>query len=581
MNDIYEHKANKYKYKYLKLKKQYKDGAGAGAGAGYIYSGLKNIFKPLIKSFKSNKIQNIKYDFEFIGNGTYGCIISPPFQFNTIKNENVEYIKSNINEEELNNIFTSKDYVGKLLSCDNEVFNKEYKEYLKLNEIDPVAKYRSKLIFAAYMTKKELTDQIDKLLQNNQTKTETPVTKLYNCLKGRILIKNSRLSENYGYIISTRVGKSFKDHNLDDFNNEQIIKILKNLKESIGDLIQKIYDNDSIHGDIKFGNMTLDADLKVYFIDFGLMHKYKDLNLDLNSYITQNHQYPEILNIFFNIKKKLINKSMNKTELIELLKKKEYEKDKRYSIILILLNEIQLQNIDYMNFFELIDDEEHDLDYFYNKCIEPIAKNIDIYALILFIYQLFFKIFDSTIFNRGLINDNTIFILKELLKMALYNKINDPKELIIYLDGIINSINGTYKRGDITKKIRDEKLSKQNIILDNVYKKRTEEDKQNLCNYIEKNDFIVPFHDNITQTCIGIDTEDYKKEYKKLSLIFHPDKNKCEDNKVFKKINESYNFCNKLRQKQIETNTNTEIETNTNTNTNTEIETNKTLQITL
>ena len=34
MNDIYEHKANKYKYKYLKLKKQYK-------GSGYIYSGLK------------------------------------------------------------------------------------------------------------------------------------------------------------------------------------------------------------------------------------------------------------------------------------------------------------------------------------------------------------------------------------------------------------------------------------------------------------------------------------------------------------------------------------------------------------
>ena len=247
------------------------------------------------------------------------------------------------------------------------------------------------------------------------------------------------------------------------------------------------------------------------------------------------------------------------------------------------------KNIDYMIFFELIDDKEHDLDYFYNKCIEPIAKNIDIYALILFIYQLFFKIFDSTTFNRELINDNTIFILKELLKMALYNKINDPKELIIYLDGIINSINGTYKRGDITKKIRDKKISeeikirdekllKQNIILDKVYnKERTEEDKQNLCNYIKKNDFIVPFHDNITQTCK--DTEDYKKEYKKLSLIFHPDKNKCEDedNKVFKKINESYEFCNKLRQKQIETNTNTEIETNTNT----EIETNKTLQITL
>ena len=269
----------------------------------------------------------------------------------TIKN--VEFIKSNINEEELNNIFKSKDYVGKLLSCDNEVFNQEYKEYLKLNEIDPQAKYRSKLIFAAYMTKEELTDKLKKLLQiqNNQTKYQTPVTRLYDCLEKRKLLKNSGISENYGYIICTRVGRSFKDHNLNDFNKEKIIKILENLKESIGDLIQKIYDDESIHGDIKFGNMTLDADLKVYFIDFGLMHKYKDLNLDLNSYITQNHQYPEILNIFFNIKKKLINKSMNKTELIELLKKKEYEKDKRYSILSILLYEIQLQKYRLYDFF--------------------------------------------------------------------------------------------------------------------------------------------------------------------------------------------------------------------------------------
>ena len=56
MNDIYKQKAKKYKYKYLKLKKEY---IGTGGNA----------------------------DFEYIGSGSYGCIISPPFQFN-IQNYN-------------------------------------------------------------------------------------------------------------------------------------------------------------------------------------------------------------------------------------------------------------------------------------------------------------------------------------------------------------------------------------------------------------------------------------------------------------------------------------------------------------
>ena len=458
MNDIYiyKKKAKKYKSKYLELKKQF---------GGTIPSDLLTEEQPVRQQ---QIINNINYDFELIGEGSFGCIISPPLQFN--ENINIKFPESNISlsKEELNNIFTSKDYVGKLLSCDSEVFNQEYQEYLKLNAIDPEAKYRSKLIFAAYMTKEELTYQVEKLKTQEEKQklleqedsvqvpvpVLSPVQKLYYCLKKKKLLKyydKPSISKNYGYIISTRVGKSFKDHELENFNNDQIIKILENLKESIGDIIQKLYNNKLIHGDIKFENMTLDADLKVYFIDFGFMRKYTDLDYS----ITQNHQYPEILNIYFKIKNSDENKPMNKKKLIELLKNEKYQKDKKYSIQSIILNKTKLNYINYSRFFESIDDDEHDLEYFYTKCFEPIAKNCDIYALSLYIYLLFFNFFnDIQPFNylntpyKNLYNyfinyfkkKNTINILNVLLINALYNNINGPEELIYYIDKIINSI---------------------------------------------------------------------------------------------------------------------------------------------
>ena len=459
MNDIYKEKAKKYKYKYLKLK------------GGYL---------------------NLNYNLKFIGKGTYGCIISPPFQTKKMKLKNLNY--------------ETEDYVGKLLSCDNNVFNNEYKEFKDLDKIDPEAKYRSKLIYTEYMSKKKLI----KTLTYSYFRyiPYTQVNHLYNCLSERIL---NNKNNNYGYIISTRVGTSFKDCNLYIFNKEEIIQILKNLKKSIEDLIQKLYENEYIHGDIKFANMTLDDNLKVYFIDFGFMTKYNiEKNIDNKS---KNHQYPDILNIFFNImddyKTKLIkllntkynknnyieknnliellNKNfecieqnnliellnteyekikyteknnyfdktkliellkleykkiicMNKTELIKLLNTERYQKS-NYSIQKELLDDLDLDLMDYSIFFKSIDDKKYNLKDFYIKCIEPIAKNIDIYALSLFINQLFFKIFNYTNFNHKFINDDIIEILNELLKNALYNNIDGTKELIKYLDRIIEKLN--------------------------------------------------------------------------------------------------------------------------------------------
>jgi len=530
MSNIYEQKAKKYKYKYLKLKNVYISDGGGG-----IFSKRKltiteqlaeqlseqlteQIVKQLTK--KQKIINSTDYLFEFIGQGSFGCIISPPFQFNTHNIKNICY-PPNPNKTISDDIFKSKDYIGKLLSYVNNVFTKEYEQFIYLNNIDSESKHRSKLIFAAYMTKEELTNQLvqiknveesnlkelsqelsqelshelskelsyellKELSQELEQELElelpqelqkelpqvlvkilteehiqeymnklalvlsqanTPAQQLYYCLKEKKLISNpfrdDENSENYGYIITTRVGKSFKHYNLDDFDNDKIIKILENLKESIEDLIIKLYNDDSIHGDIKFENMTLDDDNKVYFIDFGLMQKYKDVE----NIITQNYQYPDILNIFFNIKNDIDDRTINKTQLIKLLNNSKYQKEN--SIQSKLLKSIDysyfFRSIDYSYFFRSIDDEEHDLEYFYNKCIEPIARNIDIYALSLFIYQLFFNFVNITqsknVFNIDYKkNTNIINILNKLITNALYNNIDGPDELINYLEDIINSI---------------------------------------------------------------------------------------------------------------------------------------------
>jgi len=220
------------------------------------------------------------------------------------------------------------------------------------------------------MKKIELKESLENTLTFynplSSSSSSLSVRKLYDCLIKKFLNNDSK-SDNYGYIISTRVGKSFGKTNLGIFNNEEITKILQNLKESIKDLIQKLYDKNYIHGDIKFDNMTLDDNLNVYFIDFGLMTEYTNENTYGYSI---NHQYPDILNIFFNIYKKNKNKNnINKTDLIKLLNTKDYQKDKDNSILAIILKKTNLEFIDYSCFFQSIDNNEKNLNFFHTKCI--------------------------------------------------------------------------------------------------------------------------------------------------------------------------------------------------------------------
>ena len=466
MIDIYKQKAKKYKYKYLKLKRQ------------YIGGGENN-------------------DFKFIGSGNYGCIISPPLQFNTLNEDNILYPLEKIISDD---IYNDKKYIGKFLSCYMNSFQNEMNEFIELDKIDPEAKHRSKIIFAAYYNKKKLTKRLKQNI--NYFFSLKNYNTLYKCLYEKKLLKkiddqenltNANSNDNYGYIISTKVGTSFDKIELNKFKLGQIIIILTNLKESIEDLIVKLYDKKMIHGDLKFQNMTLDGSFKISFIDFGLMNNNSEIIKIANNSV--NHQYSDIIFIFMKIinnlspffnninkmtsldlitKITLIKMKFTKKKFIEMLNDRKYAKNgtilpkllKSLNSIKAIQSSVSIKPIDYINFFKsLEDDKEYPLIDFYNECIVPIIKNIDIYALSLFIYQLFFTILGLNIlgfniisfktFNSNFIKKDTRNILYALLNNALYNNIDGPTELIIYLDGIINSLkdDDSYKPGTITSKI--------------------------------------------------------------------------------------------------------------------------------
>jgi hypothetical protein len=82
-------------------------------------------------------------------------------------------------------------------------------------------------------------------------------------------------------------------------------------------------------------------------------------------------------------------------------------------------------------------------------------------------------LFFNSEYNTNIFNQNEYIkqkktidaIINMLLINALYNNIDGPEELIIYLDGIINCLNNNYNPGDIKDKIyeRRQKVEKEGI----------------------------------------------------------------------------------------------------------------------
>jgi serine/threonine protein kinase len=413
MNDIYKQKAKKYKYKYLKLKREY-----FGEGGGYL------------------------------GEGSFGCIITPPIEF--IEPEVI------FNKFEKQNLKTN-EYIGKIINCNYvqnistlkiyNSFDDEYEEFKNLDTIDPNVTHRSKLIYAAIINKKELNNDIIKKQIDRETINciyRVVMQTIYDKKLERIIslplnqtnsnkYKEKYMNKYFGYIICTKVGKSFDKIQFYQYDETRINYFLIALKNSI-DFIKILYEKEYIHADIKFENITYDEQLqKVYFIDFGFLQKYNEkiYEIEKKSYY---FIYPRILFFYFKIKKKYGNNTITKTKLVNELNfyYQQYKYDKNsLNIYEIILKNTKQSNIDFMIFFKSIDDNYHSFEYFFDNCIKSIIQNIDIYSLSIIIYELF-----NNSRNNNL---NTKKIINTLLINALYNTIDGPDELVIYLEGIINS----------------------------------------------------------------------------------------------------------------------------------------------
>jgi hypothetical protein len=377
MSNIYKQKAEKYKYKYLKLKQAYISEGGS----------FKNFFKKL---------------FNLI---TYApnCTTTPPISLDGL-NITQEYIEHGTNIKDIIN----DNHVGSLLSYNDDIYNKIFEKFIILKKHDPNHKYTSELKYAGNMSKNDFI----KFINNKNKKDGNEIYKFIDeCHEN---LKSSK----YGYIISTNVGISFDRLGYDDINDNNIKDILISLREGIINFITNIFEEEYILGDINFENMTL-KDNKVYFINYGKMHKYTDK--DQIKKFADGDNYPYILKRFFKIKENEVNKEY----LINFFNDNKVSNPKEY--IFSYLNEKTQYNIDEI----------------YEKYIFSIAKNSDIYALSVFINS----IFDKTLFNVGKTKkkntddtNNTDDLVKNLHVDAIFNKIENYDDLSNRLQQIIDSL---------------------------------------------------------------------------------------------------------------------------------------------
>jgi hypothetical protein len=339
--------------------------------------------------------------FKFIGEGSYGCVFSPPTLITPIIHK--EYpLDENI---DINNY--DEKYVAKILSCKNNDYKKEFDSNMTIQKFDPRSEYTPKMIFAGYMNREDLISFINK----NKNKNDELI-KLYACLEKKIT--NKRFPHDYyGYIITTKVGKSFDQLTINDININNIKQVLTNLNEGNKNFINKLYKQEYVHGDIKMPNITLQNN-KIYFIDFGLTNKYNYILTDKNNYTypivlynSMNYNYPIILHIFFIIHSEQYDEDFktNKEGYLSLLNTQIETSESNLKLnfamkILITSHKYSIfKNIDdiktYLkkNIQQILDDKlvesrDYSKQEIYEKCFLPIAKNVDIYSLSLVIFCL-------------------------------------------------------------------------------------------------------------------------------------------------------------------------------------------------
>jgi len=338
-----------------------------------------------------------------------------------------------------------------------------------IKEFDKGGNYTPKMIFAGYMERKVLMDYIK---TQRGKKTNIELTKLYECLYEKFKKNNH---DYYGYIISTRVGKPFDNLTTDDINESNIKDVLTSFSRGIRNFINKLYEKEYLHGDIKTPNMTI-KDNNIYFIDFGLSDEYNKTLIDKynNTYPivltnSTNQNYPIILHLFSIVYvDQLDTFKTNKAGYLELFNNRITQPipvSELNPYFIAVNNLITSHNYSIFTNIEdvktylkkyikqLLDDNlddnlEYSIKEVYEKCFLPIAKNVDIYSLSLVMFHMFYNNFYQQSFSpkdkdftlSNLVTDKTLELISKLFEDALYNKIKDPIDLAERLDNIINTI---------------------------------------------------------------------------------------------------------------------------------------------
>ena len=392
---------------------------------------------------------------KFIGAGGFGCVFSPPTLITPIvKQEYPLNDKIDINSDQYDD-----KYVAKILSCEKNVYKKEVNSNMLIKEFDKGGNYTPEMIFAGYMERKVLMDYI-KTQRGKNTNTE-----LYECLHQKFK-KNKH--DYYGYIISTRVGKPFDNLTTDDINESNIKDVLTSFSRGIRNFINKLYEQEYLHGDIKTPNMTI-KDNNIYFIDFGLTDKYNKTLTDKNNNTypivltnSTNQNYPIILHLFSIVYvDQLDTFKTNKAGYLELFNNRITQPipvSELNPYFIAVNNLITSHNYSIFTNIEdvktylkkyikqLLDDNlddnlEYSIKEVYEKCFLPIAKNVDIYSLSLVMFHLFYNnIYQRSITLRDYVSDETLELISKLFEAALYNQIKDPNDLAYRLDNIIVTI---------------------------------------------------------------------------------------------------------------------------------------------
>jgi serine/threonine protein kinase len=323
---------------------------------------------------------------------------------------------------------------------------------MTIQKFDPRSEYTPKMIFAGYMNRPDLMYFIKK-----QKNKEKELTKLYDCLGEKLNINNHKY---YGYIISTRVGKSCDKLTTDDINKKNIKQVLTSYSKEIRNFINNLYEKQYVHGDIKTPNMTL-KDNKIYFIDFGFTGEYDNI-LEGDPIIlgrSLNYNYPIILHLFSILYfSKELSFATTKSKYLTLFNDiiNNLEKNKQlYNVVstLILSHPYSIfKNIDAVKTYlkkyikQLLDDNLDDNEFYnindvYEICFRPIAKNVDIYSLSLVMFHLFYNnIYQPSITLSNYVSVETLKLISDLFNDALYNQIENPINLADRLDDIIKTI---------------------------------------------------------------------------------------------------------------------------------------------